>query len=148
MKPLTQQQTEAAEVKPLTQQLSEAIMASTGKFASEDFFYICDSRGMVRGAATKQIRVLLQENKIELAGYRKRQDIRGVPLYKVKEGVKPTLKPKVVVEPKALQAAKSTKSKVSVDKHYHALKTKERAEKEKHAKLCADRLEATMRGWK
>lgn len=139
-------------MKPLTQQLSEAILASPGKFASDDFHHLCDAKSMGRGAATKQIRALLQENKIELAGYRKRQDIRGLPLYKVKEGVKPTLKPtlkpKVVVEPKALQAAKSTKSKASVDKHYHALKTKERAEKEKHDKLCADRLEAAMRGWK
>ena len=135
-------------MKPLTQQLRAVIMASTGKFASEDFFHICDSRGMARGAATKQIRVLLQENKIELAGYRKRQDIRGVPLYKVKEGVKPTLKPKVVVKPKAAQATKSSKPKATVDKHYHALKTKERVEKEKHDKLCADRLEAAMRGWR
>ena len=138
-------------MKPLTQQLRAVIMASTGKFASEDFFHICDSRGMARGAATKQIRVLLQENKIELAGYRKRQDIRGLPLYKVKEGtkpvLKPTLKPKVVVKPKAAQATKSSKSKVSVDKHYHALKTKERAEKEAAGKRCADRLEAAMRGW-
>jgi len=136
-------------VKPLTQQLRATIMASSGKFASDDFFKLCDALGLERTEAAKQIRALLQDSKIELVGYRQGNSAR--PLYKVVRAVaKPALKQKAVVnpQPKALQAAKPTKSKVSVDKHYHALKTKERAEKEKHAKQCADRLDLAMRSWR
>lgn len=107
-------------------------MASPGKFASGDFFSICDAKCMSRTAASKQIRALLQENKIEHAGYRQRQGIRGLPLYKVvKEAVKPGPPRK---EPETLKG--------SADRYYALL-----SEKEKRDKLCADRLEAAMRGW-
>lgn len=130
-------------MKPLTQQLSAAIMASSGKFASEDFFYLCDACGMVRNAAAKQIRALLLENKIELAGLRQRQGVRGLPLYKVVgRPIKPAPKQKVVQHVKlGPQRKELSQLKGSVDKYYRRL-----TEKEKHDKVCADRLDAAMRG--
>ena len=115
-------------------------MAETGKFASDNFFHICEARGMGREAATKQIRTLLQQGVIEHAGYRQRQGIRGLPLYKVKDGA--SIKP--APEPKPRRERKEpAKLKGSADKYYYEL-----SEKESEDRACADRLEAAMSKWR
>lgn len=125
----------------LIDELKQAIMATKGKFAADDFYHITTARVAHRSAVSKAFRLLRGDFCIKVSGHRGSEGSkRDLVCYEVVEGVKFAAKERKELKPRKIKEV-AEKVKFHPNDHWW---TKVAA----HPVMMAqNNLDAAMSGW-